>query len=78
MQVAAGLLASLGDAIENIEAHLASMESATLYRMLRVLPAQSHVASAEGLMRTLVTSEIEMRRNDTKASRLGGHHARLH
>ena len=78
MQVAAGLLASLGDTIDKIEAHLASMEIATLDEMLRALPSKSHVTSAERLMRILVISEMEKRGSHIHALHPAGRRARLH
>lgn len=61
MQTAAGLLAALGDSIEAIRKHLATMDRAELQALLTVLPSRSPVGSAEMVMRILVYREIEKR-----------------
>ncbi|ESZ36517.1 hypothetical protein [Mesorhizobium sp. L2C066B000] len=62
MQISAGLLANLGDSIEAIAAHIATMETRQLHQLLKSLPSRSEIASAEMVMGTLVYREIELRR----------------
>ena len=62
MQRSAGLLANLGDSIEAVADHIATIETRQLHQLLKSLPSRSEVASAEMVMAILVYREIELRR----------------
>lgn len=62
MQTAAGLLADLGDGIDAIKAHLATMDDHTLETLLESMPGKSVAGSAEMTMTILIYRELEMRK----------------
>ncbi|RVA11945.1 hypothetical protein EN932_14035 [Mesorhizobium sp. M7A.F.Ca.US.002.01.1.1] len=62
MQTAAGLLADLGDGIDAIKAHLATMDDHTLETLLESMPGKSVVGSAEMTMTILIYREMEIRK----------------
>ncbi|TGP50422.1 hypothetical protein EN873_24975 [bacterium M00.F.Ca.ET.230.01.1.1] len=62
MQTAARLLAELGDGIEAIKAHLATMDDATLRTLLEAMPGKSMAGSAEMTMTILIYREMEIRK----------------
>ena len=62
MQTAAGLLAALGDTIEAIKAHLATMDEDKLEAHLAVMPSKSIAGSAEMVMLIHLYREIQTRR----------------
>lgn len=64
MQTAAKLLANLGDGIEAIKAHLATMDDRTLRTLLECMPGKSVAGSAEMTMTILIYREMELRKRD--------------
>ncbi len=62
MQIAAKLLAELGDTIEAVKAHLAKMDDHTLNSLLESMPGKSLAGSAEMAMTILIYREIETRK----------------
>ncbi|MDX8457544.1 hypothetical protein [Mesorhizobium humile] len=66
MQIAAQLLAALGDSIEAIKAHLSGMDGSTLERLLETVPRTSPVGSAEMVMIILLYREIERRQTEDR------------
>ncbi|MER8856987.1 hypothetical protein NKI09_04905 [Mesorhizobium sp. M0757] len=52
----------MGDSIEAIAGHIATMETRQLHHLLKLLPSRSEIASAEMVMGILVHREIELRR----------------
>jgi|GEM_PF-2295058 len=64
MQTAAKLIAELGDSIEAIKAHLATMDDHTLRTLLESMPGQSVAGSAEMTMTILIYREMEIRKRD--------------
>ncbi|WP_192178823.1 hypothetical protein [Mesorhizobium amorphae] len=64
MQIAAKLLAELGDTIEAVKAHLAKMDDHTLNSLLEAMPGKSLAGSAEMAMTILIYREIETRKRD--------------
>ena len=64
MQTAAGLLAALGDSIEAIKAHLASMDEEQLEALLASMPSKSVAGSAEMVMFIHLYREIETGKRD--------------
>jgi hypothetical protein len=62
MNTAAGLLAALGDSIEAIQAHLATMDDDKLETLLASLPSKSIGGSAEMVMLIHLYREIENRK----------------
>ncbi|RNJ41302.1 hypothetical protein B5V01_26890 [Mesorhizobium erdmanii] len=61
MQTAAGLLAALGDTIDAIKAHLATMDEDKLEALLAVMPSKSIAGSAEMVMLIHLYREIQTR-----------------
>ncbi|MGO4642551.1 hypothetical protein AB4Z43_29435 [Mesorhizobium sp. 2RAF45] len=61
MQTAAGLLAALGDSIEAIKAHLATMDEDKLEALLGVMPSKSIAGSAEMVMLIHLYRELQNR-----------------
>lgn len=64
MQIAARLLAELGDGIEAIKAHLSTMDDETLRAFLETMPRKSLAGSAEMTMTILIYREMEIRKRD--------------
>ena len=64
MQTAAKLLAELGDGIEAIKAHLATMDDHQLQTLLASMPGKIVAGSAEMAMTILIYREIEIRKRD--------------
>ncbi|WP_192180661.1 hypothetical protein [Mesorhizobium amorphae] len=62
MQIAAGLLAALGDSLEALEGHLATMDESELEMLLASMPSKSAAGSAEMVMCVLLYREIEARK----------------
>ena len=62
MNTAAGLLAALGDSIEAIQAHLATMDEDKLETLLATMPSKSIAGSAEMVMLIHLYGEIERRK----------------
>ena len=65
MQRAAEFLAALGESIEDIKAHLATMDEFRLEELLASLPAKSAAGSAEMVMIIHICREIDGRRLDS-------------
>ncbi|MER9298789.1 hypothetical protein NKI38_20195 [Mesorhizobium sp. M0621] len=65
MQTAAGLLAALGDSIEVLKAHLATMDEDKLEALLAVMPSKSIVGSAEMVMLIHLYRELQTRQPDS-------------
>ncbi|MET2832119.1 hypothetical protein [Mesorhizobium shangrilense] len=58
---AAELLAALGDCIEAIKLHLATMDDAQLEKLLDPMPKKSAPGSAEMVMLVMLYRELESR-----------------
>jgi hypothetical protein len=67
MQTAAALLVSLGDHVDTIKAHLATLHIPKLQALLATLPSRSPAGSAEMVMRILVLRELEARHPGPRA-----------
>ena len=65
MQIAAGLLAALGDSIEAVKAHLATMDEDELESLLAVMPSKSIAGSAEMVMLIHIYRELQNRQRDS-------------
>jgi hypothetical protein len=61
VQIAARLLAALGDSIEALEGHLATMDESELEMLLASMPSKSAAGSSEMVMCVLLYREIEAR-----------------
>lgn len=62
---AAELLAALGNCIESIQAHLATMDDAQLENLLASMPSKSKAGSAEMVMLIHLYRDIENRKRDS-------------